>query len=76
MADERIMVKIDAEGAISLETFGIKGEDCIDEILSVLENMTDVVEDIKFTKEYKEKSFSQKTKLHSDNKLKLGEGKK
>lgn len=54
MKEQRITVTIDAEGKMSAKTDGLKGETCIEELESLLSELAEL-DDVKHTREYKEK---------------------
>tara|TARA_B100000767_G_C19259490_1_gene326615 strand:+ start:89 stop:304 length:216 start_codon:yes stop_codon:yes gene_type:complete len=54
MKEQRITVTIDAEGKMSAKTNGLKGETCIEELEALLSELAEL-DDVKHTREYKEK---------------------
>lgn len=64
MAEQKIEIKIDENGKITAETFGIKGELCIEELQKLLEGIADV-ESIKKTDE-----FYQQQEMNKNNQIK------
>ena len=54
MKEQRITVIIDAEGKMSAKTDGLKGETCIEELEDLLSELAEL-DDVKHTREYKEK---------------------
>lgn len=54
MKEERIVVTIDADGAMTAKTSGIKGERCIDELEALLSELAEL-DEIQHTREFKEK---------------------
>ena len=54
MREQRITVTIDAEGKMSAKTDGLKGETCIEELEALLSELAEL-DDVKHTREYKEK---------------------
>ena len=54
MKEQRITVTIDAEGKMSAKTDGLKGETCIEELEALLSELAEL-DDVKHTREYKEK---------------------
>ena len=54
MKEQRITVTIDAEGKMSAKTDGLKGETCIEELEALLSELVEL-DDVKHTREYKEK---------------------
>ena len=54
MKEQRITVTINAEGKMSAKTDGLKGETCIEELEALLSELTEL-DDVKHTREYKEK---------------------
>ena len=63
MAEHRIVVTIDENGKINASTDGIKGEMCLDDLKSLLEDIADF-ESVKKTDEY-----YQKNELKVNNKI-------
>ena len=55
MKEQRITVTIDAEGKMSAKTDGLKGETCIEELEALLSELAEL-DDVKHTREYKEKN--------------------
>ena len=54
MREQRITVTIDADGKMSAKTDGLKGETCIEELEALLSELAEL-DDVKHTREYKEK---------------------
>tara|TARA_S200000501_G_C20745558_1_gene709345 strand:- start:261 stop:476 length:216 start_codon:yes stop_codon:yes gene_type:complete len=54
LKEQRITVTIDAEGKMSAKTDGLKGETCIEELEALLSELAEL-DDVKHTREYKEK---------------------
>ena len=54
MKEQRITVTIDGEGKMSAKTDGLKGETCIEELEALLSELAEL-DDVKHTREYKEK---------------------
>jgi thiamine pyrophosphokinase len=67
MPEQRIVVEIDDSGKINAETFGIKGEVCVDKLQEIL---GDVVGDIDSVS--KKDEYYQKVNQNVQNKQKAG----
>ena len=52
--EERIVITIDADGAMTAKTSGIKGERCIEELEALLSELAEL-DEIQHTREFKEK---------------------
>ena len=57
----QIVIEIDEDENIEMETFGIKGQECIKELKKITKNLGKITEEKK-TKEYYEQSESEKEK--------------
>lgn len=73
MKEERIVVTIDADGAMTAKTSGIKGERCIDELEALLSELAEL-DEIQHTREFKEKDAP--VKQTSQQQQRLGSGTK
>jgi hypothetical protein len=71
MKEERIVVTIDAKGTMTAKTTGIKGERCIEELEALLSELAEL-DEIKHTREYKEKDAP--VKNASQQRQRLGGG--
>ncbi|MFA6235918.1 MAG: DUF2997 domain-containing protein [Bacteriovorax sp.] len=58
----QIVIEIDEDENVEMETFGFKGPDCINELKKITKNIGKIGSEKK-TKEYYEQSESEKTKL-------------
>lgn len=67
MAEHKITITIDENGEIKAETFGIKGEMCLDELKALLDTETNLLS-VKKTDEYFQKEKVQiQSKIQNKN---------
>lgn len=57
----QIVIEIDEDENVEMETFGIKGQECMKELKKITKNIGKIAEE-KRTKEYYEQSESEKAK--------------
>ena len=62
MAEEQIKITIDKDGRISAKTHGIYGDDCIDALEELLNNMVNSMDDLTLNSDHKQPPNSLKKK--------------
>lgn len=64
MSEEKIILKIDDKGDLTIETKGIVGPACIEEVKKLLSESIAIVDSHKTDEYYMEEKISAKTRVH------------
>ena len=64
MSEEKIVIKIDGDGGLQVETFGIYGPRCFEEVEKILEDLALKIEEQKKDEYFMEPRITNKEKNH------------